>query len=158
MNCGSGESLKASVWWGLSPNARQMRLTAVGDPGRGRHPARRPVRGVRRLLLQRLDDHPLDVLVADRARLARARLVMQPIKATLGEAPPPAPDGRRRAPQPRRDLLAGLPVRRRQHDPERNASRLRALLGRRAQRCSTSRSSSLSTTSTRRAMTAPNRG
>jgi hypothetical protein len=29
MNCGSGESLKASVWWGLSPKARQMRLTAV---------------------------------------------------------------------------------------------------------------------------------
>ena len=29
MNCGSGESLNASVWCGLSPNARQMRLTAV---------------------------------------------------------------------------------------------------------------------------------
>jgi hypothetical protein len=29
MNSGSGESLKASVWWGLSPNARQMRLIAL---------------------------------------------------------------------------------------------------------------------------------
>src|SRR6266498_4024002 len=29
MNCGSGESLNASVWCGLSPNARQIRLTAV---------------------------------------------------------------------------------------------------------------------------------
>jgi hypothetical protein len=29
MNRGSGESSNASVWWGLSPNARQMRLTAV---------------------------------------------------------------------------------------------------------------------------------
>src|SRR4051794_35479975 len=29
MNCGSGESLNASVWCGLSPNARQMRLIAL---------------------------------------------------------------------------------------------------------------------------------
>src|SRR5947199_314817 len=29
MNCGSGESLNASLWWGLSPKARQMRLIAV---------------------------------------------------------------------------------------------------------------------------------
>ena len=29
MNCGSGESLNVSVWWGSSPNARQIRLTAV---------------------------------------------------------------------------------------------------------------------------------
>ena len=29
MNCGSGESLNASVRCGFSPNARQMRLTAV---------------------------------------------------------------------------------------------------------------------------------
>src|SRR4051812_35869784 len=29
MNCGSGDSLTASVWCGLSANARQIRLTAV---------------------------------------------------------------------------------------------------------------------------------
>jgi hypothetical protein len=29
MNCGSGESLKASVWCGFSPNARQIRLIAL---------------------------------------------------------------------------------------------------------------------------------
>src|SRR6266536_3088461 len=29
MNCGSGESLNASVWCGFSPNARQMRLIAL---------------------------------------------------------------------------------------------------------------------------------
>src|SRR6059058_974806 len=29
MNCESGESLNASVWCGFSPNARQIRLTAV---------------------------------------------------------------------------------------------------------------------------------
>ena len=28
MNSGSGDSLKVSVRWGLSPNARQIRLTA----------------------------------------------------------------------------------------------------------------------------------
>ena len=28
MNCGSGESLNASVWCGLSPKARQIRLIA----------------------------------------------------------------------------------------------------------------------------------
>jgi hypothetical protein len=38
------------------------------------------VRRSRRLLLERLHDHPLDVLVADRARLARPRLVVQPIE------------------------------------------------------------------------------
>ena len=29
MNCGSGESLNVSVWCGFSPNARQIRLTAL---------------------------------------------------------------------------------------------------------------------------------
>ena len=29
MNCRSGESMNASVWWGFSPKARQMRLIAV---------------------------------------------------------------------------------------------------------------------------------
>jgi hypothetical protein len=29
MNCGSGESLKLSLWCGFRPNARQMRLTAL---------------------------------------------------------------------------------------------------------------------------------
>ena len=51
-----------------SPDAADRALT---HPGRGRHRACRPVRRVRRLLLERLHDHPLDVLVADRARLAR---------------------------------------------------------------------------------------
>ena len=31
MNCGSGDSLKSSIWWGLRPNARQIRLIAVCD-------------------------------------------------------------------------------------------------------------------------------
>jgi hypothetical protein len=32
------------------------------------------------LLLERLDDHPLNILVADRARLTGPRLVMQAIQ------------------------------------------------------------------------------
>ena len=57
----------------------------LADPGRGRHRTSRPMRGIRRLLLKRLHDHPLDSPVADRARLPRPRLVMQPVDATLGE-------------------------------------------------------------------------
>ena len=102
MNCGSGDSLNASVWCGFSPNARQIRLTArLAHPGRGRHRARRPVRRVRRLLLERLHDHPLDVLVADRARLARPRLVMQPIEAAPREPAAPLADRRSRCSQAR---------------------------------------------------------
>ena len=69
---------------------------ALAHPGRGRHRARRPVRRVRRLLLERLHDHPLDVLVADRARLARPRLVVQPIEAAPREPAPPPADRRAR--------------------------------------------------------------
>ena len=61
---------------------------ALAHPGRGRHRPRRPMRRVRRLLLERLHDHPLDVLVADRARLPRPRLVMQPIEAAAARTGP----------------------------------------------------------------------
>jgi hypothetical protein len=43
------------------------------------------VRRVPRLLLKRFHDHALDILITDRARLARTRLVMQTIKTTPGE-------------------------------------------------------------------------
>ena len=69
---------------------------ALAHPGRGRHRPRRPMRRVARLLLQRLHDHPLDVLVADRARLARPRLVMQPVEAAPREPAPPLADRRAR--------------------------------------------------------------
>ena len=68
------------------------------------------MRGARGLLLERLDDHPLDVLVSDRARLARARLVMQPIQASLREPPAPLPDRRGMATQPIGYLHAQLPI------------------------------------------------
>jgi hypothetical protein len=127
MNCGSGESLNVSLWWGLSANARQIRLTAVTHPGRLSHRARRPVRRVRRLLLERLDDHPLDITVADRTRLTRTRLIMQPIKTTPREPATPLADRRGRAPQSRSDLLAGLPLGSGQHDPAAQRQRLSAL-------------------------------
>jgi hypothetical protein len=100
---------------------------ALAHPGRGRHRARRPVRRVGRLLLERLDDHPLDISVADRARLARTRLVMQTVEATPSEPAAPLANRRAAAAQPRRDLLARLAVGRRQHDPAAQRQRLRAL-------------------------------
>ena len=100
---------------------------ALAHPGRGRHRPRRPVRRVRRLLLERLHDHPLDVLVADRARLARPRLVMQPIEAAPREPAPPLADRRGVTAQLGRDLRARPPLRRRQHDPAAKRQRLRAL-------------------------------
>jgi hypothetical protein len=57
----------------------------------------RPVRGVDRLVLQRLDHDPLDVVVGDRARRPRPRLIDQPVEALwprIGAATcPPSPRG-----------------------------------------------------------------
>ena len=158
MNCGSGESLNVSIWCGLSaerpPDPADR---ALAHPGRGRHRARRPVRRVRRLLLERLHDHPLDVLVADRARLARPRLVMQPIEAAPREpAPPPADRRAGYSPTRPRSPCSTCPSAAANTIRQRNASACE-LFGRRAHRSSVSRSSSLSTTSARCAMTAPNR-
>ena len=98
----------------------------LAHPRRGGHRARRPVRRVWRALLKRLDDHTLDVIIADRPRLARTRLVVQPVQTAPREPPAPAPDSLRAAAQPRRDVLAGLAVTRRQHDPAAQRQRLRA--------------------------------
>src|SRR4051812_50047843 len=59
---------------------------ALAHPGRGRHRPCRPMRRVRRLLLERLHHHPLNVLIPDRARLTRPRPAMQPV-----QPPPPQP-------------------------------------------------------------------
>jgi hypothetical protein len=61
--------------------------------------------------------HPLDILVADLSRLARARLVVQAVDALLGEAPPPLADRRGAAAQAGCDVLAGISVGGGQHDP-----------------------------------------
>jgi len=65
---------------------------ALAHPGRRRHRARRPMRGIRRLLLERLHDHPLHVGVADQTRLTRPWLVMQPIQAAPRKPAPPLAD------------------------------------------------------------------
>src|SRR5215211_9501493 len=93
MNCGSGESLNASVWCGLSANARQIRLTADWLI-----PVAAAIERVDQCvasfgcLLERLHDHPLHLLVRDRARLARPRLVMQPVNPAPREPSPPPAD------------------------------------------------------------------
>src|SRR4249919_127514 len=90
---------------------------ALAHSRRGRHRARRPMRGVPRLLLQGLDDHPLDVLVGDLPRLAGPGLVMQAVQAALGEAPSPPAYGRAGATKALGDVDAALSVSRRQDDP-----------------------------------------
>jgi hypothetical protein len=62
---------------------------------------------VGRLLLERLDDHPLDVLIADRAGFPGTRLIMQPIDATPSEPAAPAPD-RLGGAQPNRTAISLL--------------------------------------------------
>ena len=50
------------------------------------------MRRVTRCGLQRLDKHPLDISVADRAGRPRARFVMETIKTTRDEPATPPPD------------------------------------------------------------------
>ncbi len=92
-----------------------------------RHRAGRPVGRAGRLLLERLHDHPPHVLVCDRARLARTRLVMQTTKAASGKPPPPFTDRVVVAAQLDGDLFARATLRSRQHDPAAKRERLRTL-------------------------------
>jgi hypothetical protein len=55
-----------------------------------------------RPLLERLDDHPLDLLIADTARLAGPRLVVQPVKPTARKRPRHLPTRLARSPAARR--------------------------------------------------------
>src|SRR5215217_4527450 len=80
-----------------------------------------------RLLLERLHDHPLDVLVADRPRLPRTRLIVQTVEAAPGEPAPPLSDRVVVAAKLRCDLLARTPLSGRQHHPAAKRERLRAL-------------------------------
>jgi len=74
-----------------------------------------------------LDDHPLDICIADLARAARTRLIVEAVQARTGKAPPPAPHPLGGAAQPSRDLLARLAIGGAQHDPAAQRQRLRAL-------------------------------
>src|SRR5207247_8651118 len=90
---------------------------SLAHPARRGHRPRRPVRRTGRLLLERLHDHPLNLLVADRARLPRPRLVMQPVEATPREPAPPLPDRVVVTAKLGRDLLARPTFRRRPDYP-----------------------------------------
>src|SRR6476469_6256366 len=69
------------------------------------------------LLLQRLDDHPLHVLVCDLPGLARPGLVMKAVQASLGTAPSPPAHRRAGAAEALGDVDAALSGGRRQDDP-----------------------------------------
>ena len=147
MNCGSVDSLKVSTRCGLSPNARQIRPTVDFDsPLSAAIDARRPVRGVGGLALQGGHHDLLDLLVGDRARRARARLVDQPVQPArprtgAATCPPSAATPRARRPPP-----CWIPLPR---TPARSGTAAPApapTSARRAQRCSVSRSSSVNTT------------
>src|SRR3990172_1344481 len=128
MNCGSGESLNASVRCGLSPKARQMRLTAVWLI-----PVAAAIERVDQCVA--LAGCSSSVFTITRSmsssrierRLARPRLVMQPVQTTLGEPSPPPADRRGIAAQLRRDLPARPTLRRRQDNPAAERERLRTL-------------------------------
>src|SRR5262249_29901025 len=100
---------------------------ALAHSGRGSHRTGRPVRRIRRLLLESLHDHPLDVLVANQARLARPRLVVQTVQPSLGETDTPLAHRVGVATALRRDLLARATVGSRKHRPTAKRQRLRAL-------------------------------
>ena len=72
-NCGSSDSLNVSVNHGFNPNARQIRPTDDGDiPAfAARSRVDQCVASVG-LVLQRAHDHRFDIVIADRARCARA--------------------------------------------------------------------------------------
>jgi len=153
MNCGSGESLKASVWWGLSPNARQIRLTAVWLI---------PVAAAIERVDQCVASDGCSSSVFTITRSTSSSLIERGLPGRGSSCSPSRP---RCANRPRHfptvegvqancDAISLLDV------PSAAASTIRhrnanacELLGRRAHRSSTSRSSSLSTTSARCAMT-----
>src|SRR6266480_1567292 len=94
MNCGSGDSLNASVWCGFSPKARQMRLTADWLI-----PVAAAIERVDQCVaLAGLSSSVFTITrstssVADRARLARPWLIVQAIEAAPGEPAAPPADG-----------------------------------------------------------------
>ncbi len=112
-----------------------VRLQAQGVPdahhralrqsrGLGHHPAA-PVRGLPRLLVQRLGDHALDLTIADGVRGSRSRLIEQTVQSRALEASAPLADRLRRHPQLPADLPVGAIVLAGQHDARPQRERLR---------------------------------
>jgi hypothetical protein len=92
-----------------------------------RQRARRPVRGVLGRGLERGDHDPFDLLIGDRPRLPRPRLVQQSLQSGRGEALAPLRDRRTRDTQLLGDLRIRQTISRRQHDPRAPRQRLRGL-------------------------------
>lgn len=116
---------------------------------RSRHRPGRPLRGIDRLLLEGLDDHPLDILVGDLAGLTRARLVVSPSGPTRPKRPRQRPTVGGFTPNSPAISVLGRPSAAARTIRDRNA-RACDVFGRRAQRSMTSRSCSLGTKSTLR--------
>ena len=97
------------------------------------HAPRAPVRGVGRLLLQRLVDQRHHTLIADLARASRAAGIVQPLDASLDEPPPPLPHSGPRNAKTCRHRLVAHPFSAGEHqlcpldDAERVAARARQL-------------------------------
>ena len=125
MNCGSVESLNASVRCGLSPNARQIRLTAVWFmPQRPRQRPGRPMGGIGGGGLQGGDDDPFDVLVGELARGARAGFVDQSLQPAGHEPRAPLDDRGPGHAELLGDLGVGSTLSAGQHDPAALGQRL----------------------------------
>src|SRR5438105_349267 len=80
---------------------------------------------VARCGLQRLDKHPLDIIITDRSRRARTRFIVQAIEATIDETPTPLPDRGPIHSETLGDLDVVTALRTRQHDPTSQRQRLR---------------------------------
>src|SRR3954449_10914864 len=104
------------------PDAADRRL---GHPRRRRQRPCRPVRRIRRRLLERLDDHPLHVVVTDRPRCTRTRFIMEAVEPAVDEAPTPLAHRAPTNPRSLGDLDVVPALRARQHDPAPQRQRLR---------------------------------
>ena len=128
MNSGSRDSLKVLATMRLqterTPDAADRRRA---HPTRLGHRPRAPMRRICRDRLQGFHHHPLHVVVPDRARRSRSRLVQQAIAAVAQKPPPPLADrtaGRAQFAGYLHVALAGGAL---QHDPRPQHQRLRSL-------------------------------
>jgi hypothetical protein len=101
------------------------RHRTLRHPRRGRHRPGRPVRVLTRGGFQRLGDHLLDVVVGDRPRPTRARLIGQPVQPTGQEPRTPLRHHVPRHPNVLGDLADRAAIRTPQHDPGPQRQRLR---------------------------------
>src|SRR5215207_9907700 len=117
MNCGSGESLNASVWCGLSANARQIRLTADWLI---------PVAAAIDRVDQCVALAGCSSSVFTITRSTCSSLIVQTVDPAPSKPAPPLTHRVVVTAQIGRDLAARPSLRGRQHDPTAKRQRLRA--------------------------------